>query len=394
MPPEPRGRTSGAHFRTLLGAGVLAVITFLHPGELSNQNFAAEPLSQKDEFAQRLQEPHTGLVDGRSLRLALQIVSRHQNQPSRHINTWIDRRVNPDSLVSPGSLGPTRYASLCKIAASAGCVCYPVDNCVVIGRPAWVAELSRHIFSHTDDAAPNRRPKRGAAGNPVDLHWPDLTTPNEALEIVRGHIDDRRAAVPAAGAFPHDLWPETLLRDISPQLAVQLIAGQFLDVRETDENQSPFARTYQFAGAQDDLESIRNLDPNLRVDVSGGRLRLQATPAAHQAFCRRMLAIPQGDSPAGQPVPAGANALEILKQNERVFSLEVTDKPAGPLIQALVAQLGLQCQFDPAANPQLEKRVSLSAVDQTLWQLVRLITDQASLKIDAAGDKLRVSANN
>ncbi|QEG02167.1 hypothetical protein Mal15_62510 [Stieleria maiorica] len=393
-PSDARCRIPDALFKTLLGAGVLAVITFLYPGELSNQISAAEPLSQKDEFAQWLQEPHTGLVDGRSLRLALQIAAAHQTQPSRHINVWVDRRVNPDSPVSPGNLGPTRYASLCKIAASAGCVCYPLDNCVVIGRPAWVAELSRQVYSQADDAAPNRHATRGPAGNRIDLQWPDLTTPNEALEMIRGHMDDRRADLPATNTFPHDLWPETLLRDISPQLALHLIAGQFLDVRKADENDAPFARTYQFAAAQDALKSIQNIDPNLRFDVSGGRLRLQATPAAHQAFCRQMLSIPRGDSPADQPVPAGANALEILKQNERVFSLEVTDKPAGALIQALVAQLGLQCQFDPAATPQLEKRVSLSAVDQTLWQLVRLITDQASLKIEAAGDKLRVSATN
>ncbi|QDV40914.1 hypothetical protein Enr13x_07510 [Stieleria neptunia] len=383
--------------KPLVCTAVLTVICVLHLAELSNPNAAAEPLSQKDDFAQRLRESHTGLVDGQSLRLAIGIVSQHQTQPNRHINTWLDRKVNPDYPVSPGNLGPTRYASLCKIAASAGCVCYPVDNCVLIGRPSWVAELSHRLDSDAqDDAqndAPGRRPGRGDAES-MDLQWPDLTTPDEALQLVRGHSAGRQSGDHAPLALPHDLWPETLLRDISPQLALRLIAGQFLGQLSDARIDVPFARSYQFAGASRAIAELRKTDPNLQTKVSGGQIRLLATPAAHQAFCRQMLSIPDGEPVPAQGAPAAGNALERLKTNQRTFSLDVADKPAGPLIQALVAQLGLQCQFDPAANPQLEKRVSFSAVDQTLWQLVRLITDQASLKIDAAGDKLRLSAKN
>ncbi len=372
---------------------VLTAISVLHLPGLCKPNSAAEPLSQTDEFAQRLQEPHTGFVDGQSLRLAIAIVSQQQTQPNRHINTWLDRKVNPDLLASPGSLGPTRYASLCKIAASAGCVCYPVDNCILIGRPAWVAELSHRLYSDVDDDAPGRRSGRGDAES-MDLQWPDLTTPDEALQLVRGHSAGRRAGDNAPIALPHDLWPETTLRDISPQLALQLIAGQFLGELPDARINVPFARSYQFAGASSVIDGLREIDPNLQTKASGGQIRLLAIPAAHQAFCRQMLSIPDEEQAPVQANPAAGNALERLKTNQRTFSLEVADKPAGPLIQALVGQLGLQCQFDPAANPQLEKRVSLSVVDQTLWQLVRLITDQASLKIDAAGDKLRISAKN
>ncbi|MCS7466060.1 hypothetical protein NZK35_05150 [Stieleria sp. ICT_E10.1] len=372
---------------------VLTALSVLHLVGLSKPNSAAEPLSQADEFAQRLREPHTGFVDGQTLRLAIAIVSQQQTQPNRHINTWIDRKVNPDRLVSPGGLGPTRYASLCKVAAAAGCVCYPVDNCVLIGRASWVAELSHRLYSDVDDDVPGRRSRRGDAES-MDLQWPDLTTPDEAMQLVRGHSAGRQSGDIAPLSLPHDLWPETMLRDISPQLALQLIAGQFLGELPDAPIEVPFARAYQFAGASSVVDGLREIDPNLQMKVSGGQIRLLAIPVAHQAFCLQMLSIPDEELVPVPVNPAAGTALQRLKTNQRTFSLNVVDKPAGPLIQALVGQLGLQCQFDPAANPQLEKRVSFSVVDQTLWQLVRLITDQASLKIDAAGDKLRISAKH
>nr|WP_095740639.1 hypothetical protein [Rhodopirellula sp. SM50] len=380
-------------FQPLVCTVVVTAISVLHLAGLSKPISAADPLSQTDDFAQRLREPHTGFADGQSLRLAVAVVSQQQTQPIRHINTWLDRKVNPDRLVSPGGLGPTRYASLCTVAASAGCVCYPVDNCVLIGRASWVAELSHRLYSDVDDDTPSRRSRRGDAES-MDLQWPDLTTPDEALQLVRGHSAERQSGDIAPTALPHDLWPKTTLRDISPHLALQLIAGQFLGELPDDRIDVAFARSYQFAGASSVIDGLRETDPNLQVKVSGGQIRLLAIPAAHQAFCRQMLSIPDQEQDPVPANPAAGTALDRLKANQRTFSLEVVDKPAGPLIQALVGQLGLQCQFDPAANPQLEKRVSLSVVDQTLWQLVRLITDQASLKIDAAGGKLRISAKN
>lgn len=370
----------------------LALVTLSCLFLLSKPTTAVGPLSVDDDFAQRLTEPHTGLIDGQSLRLAIKTVAEPQTQPNDHINVWLDRKVNPDAPVSPGGLGPTRYASLCQIANSAGCVCYPVDNCILIGRPEWVAELSRLVLRDDDSAA--HRSRRGDVNSTssVDVHWPSLTTPNEALQIVVGHSAKHQTDGLAGGILPHDLWPETTLRDISPQLAIELIQGQFIhpDASRID---LPFERTYRFSGAKAVVNSLRSIDPTLQVKSAGGEMRLLCTPKAHQVFCQQVLSIPDPDAKRVTPIPTG-NALERLKSNERIFSLKVSGKPAGPLIQALAGQIGIECQFDPPTNPRLAKLVTFSAVDQTLWDLVRLITDRASLKIDAVGDKLRISARD
>ena len=109
---------------------------------LSNPLRAAQPLSVRSEFAQRLSKRHSGIVDGQPLRVAITLVASPNTRASDHVNVWLDRNVDPDAPVSPGALGPTRYASLTKIADEAGCVCYPVQDCVLIGRPIWVADLA------------------------------------------------------------------------------------------------------------------------------------------------------------------------------------------------------------------------------------------------------------
>ncbi|MCA9136990.1 MAG: hypothetical protein KDB00_09525 [Planctomycetales bacterium] len=380
-------------FTLALAVTVLTAVAPSNPVVLSSRLAAAEPLSQRDQWVQRLQEPHTGLVDGMTLRVAILTVAQSQTQPARHINTWIDRKVNPDLAVYPGGLGPTRYASLCKIAESAGCVCYPVDNCILIGRPAWVAELSRTVFLESDSSrvrSPSNAPHRAA----VDLDWPNLTTPSEAIQIARGHSGGRPDDGLAGETLPHDLWPATMLRDISPQLAEQLIRGQFTDGTEIDRLAIPFTRSYRFAGTKDAIDSLRDIDPNLKTNTSGGQVRLLATAAAHQRFCVEILSKPDQKSQLANMNPVKGDALERLQSNERTFIFQASNDPAGKLIKGLTAQIGIECEFDAEANQQLSKLVTIKAVDQTVWQLVRLIAEKASLKIQASGDKLRISAKD
>ena len=370
---------------------LVAVVSLFHVVPFFNPLGAEEPLSHHGDFAQRLREPHTGIADGLTLRIAIDSVADSQNQPKRHINTWLDRKVNPDALVSPGGLGPTRYASLSLIAKAAGCVCYPVDNCILIGRPAWVAELSREFFRRPGRSErPARRDPPGESR--IDLVWPPLTTPTEALQIALGHSAENSSTVPPSQQLPHDLWPAVDLRDISPRLAQSLITGQFLSAAQPPGNEPPFGRSYRFPSSKNAFESIKRIDPSATFKTVGAAFRLSCSPAAHQLFCLQMLSVPIGPPAKAAVGPAAGDPLERLRSDKRKFSLTVQNEPAGKVIRALAGRVGLECQFAAAANPQLEQMVSFSAVDQTLWQLVRLITDKTSLKIEAANGKLAVSA--
>ena len=79
-------------FRPVSVAALSLLVTLSHLLSLSNPLDAAGPLSGQEENAQRLREPHTGLIDGQSLRLAILTIAQPQTQPDRHLNVWIDQR--------------------------------------------------------------------------------------------------------------------------------------------------------------------------------------------------------------------------------------------------------------------------------------------------------------
>lgn len=384
------------HGRLARGSFALkAIVTLFLVGPVFNTVFnrlhAANPLSLKDKFAQRLTEPHSGLVDGQSLRQAIQMVAKVQSQPKRYINTWLDRKVDPDALVSPVELGPTRYASLCGIAESAGCVCYPVDNCILIGRPTWVAELSRQFYLDPDD--PSQITRRDQML--IDIQWPMLTTPTEALERARGHFTAATAPVPKQ--LPHDLWPAVEWRDISPRVAQRLIVGQFADGDDPSRVAYPFGRTYRFPHTNDWRDPLAQIDPNINFNLTGSRTRILGSPEAHQWFCQKVLSVvgkasSQARNLAGDPSGGQTgDSLVRLQANKREFSMKVQNKPAGQVIQVLLTKIGIEYDFAADANQALQSLVSFDAVNQTPWQLIRLIAEQASLKIGVANGKLRIS---
>lgn len=359
---------------------------------------AIEPLASNQAFTQRLQEPHTGLVDGQGLRNALLLAAKNNRDGEPDENLWIDRKVNPDTPVSPGTLGPTRYASLCRIAEEADCVCFPLNNCILIGRPQWVAAMLRSFFSEDGQNARSRRRVQHESP-PVDIAWPDLTTPSEALARVQRAGTATLPGHPANDAIPHDLWPATSLHNLSPQVAIDLIRGQFLPIKASNttrdgvspgRDETPLERSYQFPNSGHFFEAASKVDPAATFVREGPRYHLTANLETHALLCEQLLSRPRGEVSGDST--SRDDALQRLRQDTRTFTLNVRNQPAGRVLASLVANLQIQCRFDPAANPQLEQLVSFSAKDQTLWQLVRLIMDKASLKIEAAEGTLLISA--
>ncbi|MCO8121317.1 hypothetical protein NHH03_06175 [Stieleria sp. TO1_6] len=368
-------------------------------GTAAATSWAPDRLDSRSDFVQRLTEPHSGLVDGVSLRLAIQSVTAPAGTPQRHLNYWLDRKVNPDRAVSPGSLGPTRYASVLAIARSADCVCYPLGNCILIGRPAWVAAICQEIYGSTAPSG-HRGAAAPASDDPIDVDWPMLTTPTEALEIVAGHSADpprsEASSVASSGpaeALPHDLWPANRWHQISPRIATKLIVGQFVSLSDTSLIDRPFRRAYRFAGQSSLRESLSKIDPDAELKNNRGDVLLDGLPSSHQWYCEQLLVAADNgasDDAANVAAHAATDPLQRLESDTRTFTMNVRNQPVGAVLKGLADRAGVAFEFAPAANPALKQMVSFSAVDQTLWQLVRLILDKASLKIRATADKLHI----
>ncbi|MEM6470828.1 MAG: hypothetical protein AAF802_14815 [Planctomycetota bacterium] len=356
-----------------------------------------DTLRQSDDFVQRLVEPHSGLIDGTEFRKAIEMVASPGSPRGEMINFWVDRKVNPNAPVSPGALGPTRFASLAKIAEELDCLCFPTENCVLIGRPVWVGKILESLSTQPGSTGSN-----SAAGilpqKPVDVRWQMLSTPTEARNAV---FDAAFAADPTirqrldSPLLPHDLWPQHAWSKISPKTALRLIEGQFHSVAASGETgsatgraKSHHTRAYQFAGVTD-LVDQEPSESAIKAERAGKLLRIDANVGVHARLCRQLLSRrPGGDH--GEESNAGlANR---LRNDPRTFTLTVKNQPARDVLRALASQMNVDCEFADA-NPAFDRRVSFEAVDQTLWDLVRLIAEQASLKIRVGDGKLQVSAD-
>ncbi|MEM6365585.1 MAG: hypothetical protein AAF745_14245 [Planctomycetota bacterium] len=375
----------------------------------------SETLSDQAAFTQRMMAPHSAVIQGGRLRDAIIQVAcdapisgnsvaensmdgnsvagnsprrkRSQRSPVRRIlNVWLDRKVDPASPVSPGSLGPTRYQSLRKIAAEADCVCAPINGCVLIGRPEWVDGVAQQILG---DQPASRAIK---LSRKISLAWPDLTTPTEALTMLR---DKGVSANLLGGSLPHDLWPAQRWQTIPGGVAATLIASQFVTFDRDQTAQRPFQRSYRFpslasADISDLLAIVGNADPSAVINQQDDAVSLVAGAAAHRRLANHCLTAIDERRTSEQAEPADTRWLDKLQQDKRTFSLTVENKPGGAVLVTLISQLGMKCEIDPAANQRLQQRVSFTARDETIWQLVSRVLRQSRTQLRLRDGKLRV----
>ncbi|MCC9604093.1 hypothetical protein LOC67_26365 [Stieleria sp. JC731] len=371
-------------------------------GFVSAQASHADDADRRAPLVQRLLEPHSGQIDGQSLRIAVQLVGDIGDQPARHLNIWIDRKVNPDTLVSPGNLGPTRFASLEKIAEAVNCKVYPIDNCILFGRPQWVAKLSQELLQ-TAASAPEQNDPINFRSDTISVYWPDLTTPHDAFEAILSQastgsnlthevVSRSFTQLGLTPDLPHDLWPATSLVEINPLVAATLVAGQFQDLEAKQAEAIKFERCYRFPNVKTQLEKLRQRDPAAKLRLERDGANLLADFDTHRELFSQLLASETKDkaNDAAAEKTNEGNPLQRLKNDSRTFTLTVSNKPTGAVLAQLFSTAKVDYEFAPTANPELTNLISFEAKDQTLWQLVHLIAKKSSLKIQAAEQTLLV----
>ena len=215
-----------------------------------------------------------------------------------------------------------------------------------------------------------------------------MTTPAEAWSAVAEHS----ATLPKGIDLPHDLWPAVQWRQIRPDIAYQLIQHQCLSESDLDPATDRLTRSYQFANTTSALSPVRQIDRSASIRRSGSKLVIESTLAGHHSFCSAILArVSKNDTTATQRYASDDPIARLKGYNKQIKSITVKQKPAGAVLQSLVAKVEVQCIFDEDANQAARQLVSLTVQETTLWELVNLVAKQVSLKIQAENGKLRVS---
>ena len=340
-------------------------------------------VSTDDSFVIRLRSPMVTVMEGQSLRRAVDEIAGRSG-----LNVWLDRDVDPSAAVAIGQVGPTVFDALAAIASERECEIFPLRNVVLLGRRERVDRTAASLM-RLDQHGPTES---------IEVAWPELTTPTEALIIASGrhlggdnHLSSVGGLAPSPGAvLPHDLWPAVRWRGVERAVAVTLVAAQFdqrlSDPRPWGRQQSlelvpadlgeSLERRYARPGTPDPQlparwrESIRQADPNGQVIAAGTWLVVQGTTAAHRVATRLFL----------ESLPA-AQVEHRSPDFAPRFTLQLKNKPAGGVLHQLAAAAGKRCQIKPEAEAASETLVSLDAENVTLAELADRVAAQAGLVV-------------
>ena len=391
----------------------------------------ADEVSPSDPMFRRLAAELTVVVQGKSLRDALQQVADRAS-----VNLWIDRRVDVSQTVastdwaaaesqSPRSQGErTVFDALARVASQANCVVFPVHDVVLVGRPTWVDQTAAALLrAQQHYAGPQEAGQTGAgqvhatsssydpAGSPPPISsadlpilvklsqlsrvvnlsmpagtvsWDRLSTPSEALRrTLGGSIGEPAGAdfAPAASdamILPHDLWPAVRWTGLPRYAAATLVLAQF-DHRRDDAGgpSKPVRRRYASGRAGTAArEVLQRTDPDAQIRTRGDWMVARARPNAHraatEAFIRELASMGNSGRDRGAPPPR--------------FDLRLINKPADQVLKQLAGAARKTCHIDPQAAPRCRALVSLEAENATLEELAQQVGQQIDVVVDWNAD--------
>ncbi|MFK8111397.1 MAG: hypothetical protein AB8B91_04325 [Rubripirellula sp.] len=336
---------------------------------LSLQQVSADDVSARDPFIGRLSAAMDSTIDGKPFREALIGIAKNAQ-----LNVCLDRRVDPSVRVTVGSVGPTVYTAIAKLAASQDCVAMPVANVLLVGRESWVDQTAASILSLKLDFDNQKAV--------ADIAWPILSTPTEAIRNASASQD-----MQVTPALPHDLWPATHWGDVDRRAAVTLVLAQF-DQRpqsavslaqlrtESANKNGRFKRKYTLDKSCLPIlrSSFTRVDRNGKVKPSDGEIVADGTVTAHR------IAFDSAMKKLAESAKTDPNAKFTVK-------LEAI---ASEAFQQLAAKIGKVCIIEDAAKQSCQAIVKLQG-EFTVKSLIEAIAVQADVKATWTKDGLRVT---
>lgn len=363
-PPSPVVR------RIVLSVSVVLAVC----GEWASLCFG-DDFRRKTKFWAQLNAPMTAVLDGVPFREALERIC-----DPVEINVCLDRHVDPSAAVMSGTVGPTIYSALDKLARQHDCVVMPVCNVVLVGRPKWVDATSAALLAITaqesaDDAS-------------IEISWPDLTTGRKAFAIAMG----KQSADLNDVALPHDLWPKQKWSQIDRRVAVALVLAQFdlqlgqaIDSSTSEIVAKPLSglgswdRTYS-SDTKSSLVGrvIKQNDSESQSLTDDDSLIIKANSKAHRIATDTLLH------------EFAKLAASKAKDDTKTFSVRRTETSAGAALTQFAQASGRRCVIESSAIQSCQKRITLEAKDETLKSLINRIAQQADVLVQWYDDKIVV----
>lgn len=343
---------------------------------------------------QRLEQP-IGLVWSRvPLRGAIDRLAESQN-----VAIWLDRRVDPEQLISLTARDEPLGDVLARLAKKQGLGLCRFESVIYLGPPASAARLRtlgavRHEEARKLPSSIRRRFSRKAR-----MGWDDLAMPRELLaELGREgefRIDD-------LDRVEHDLWPgfELPRLDLVDRLTLILapfdLTFMFVDrgaaIRLVPIPERVALRRSYSAGPRA-AETARRWQAEVsqsRVTVEGNHVVVEGPLEDHER-----LAVQRRPTTAERPKPQKQDHSGIDRL--RIDRVKFTDQPLAPVVRQLAAQLKLELRFDPdslrRSGVDVDRRISVELRNVTVDELFRAVLEPAGLTFRRDGSTIEIFAD-
>jgi hypothetical protein len=303
----------------------------------------------------------------------------------------IDRRVDPGLLLNAALVNVPLETALRKtLEEQQLAVCFP-GPLIYVGPPGVVSRLRTLMEVHRDLA-------RGLPADAVRkfflvkrMQWPDLATPRDLLAELSREGGFRLVGLETV---PHDLWAGAELPPLALVDRLTLIVAQFdLTLRIGAEGKEvtlarlpervAIVRRYPGRGKADDLiKQWSALAPDARFKIVAGDVYVQGLVEEHERIARPDLSPPAGSN---RTVPSG---------EEKRYTLRVSQKPLGPVLEQLASGLGIRFRIDrdalAKAGISLDQLIAFNLEDATLDELLEAVLQPAGCSYRRTGDVVDV----
>jgi len=342
------------------------------------------------DLAARLAEPVGGDWAGRPLREALNGLAR-----ARQVAIFLDRRVDPDQLLTVSLQDVSLEAALERLAESRGLGVSRFGSVIFLG-PVRVAARLRTLAA-LRSAEVRRLPAEVGLrfARTQRLAWDDLAEPRVLLKHL---AEENGFELLGLEQVPHDLWAAADLPPLSLVERVTLLASQFDLTFEVVAEGKQLAltpigdkvglvRSYP-AGRQAEqlVEKWRALAPECQIERSGSRIIVEGLVEDHE----RLMA---SSRPISRTTP---KLVDGPSPTNKRFTVREAQGPLNGLLDELARRLNLELKIDRQALDQagisLQQNIRFSVEEATLDELLGAVLAPAGCTFRREGSVVEIGA--
>jgi hypothetical protein len=358
------------------------------------------------KFTAALDAPLSGSWVNAELRTLLSRIAE-----TRRTALFLDRRLDPNRVLTFDSTGKTLRESLVEIVEPADAAMTQLGSTVVLapipaaGRLRTLAQLRVEELSAVVAGAKGTavKPRLLSMAERRTLRWNDLDEPKSILELIATRW---KLTIDGLDRVPHDLWAGGVLADVNASEALTIVLNGFdltfewlpdasgvrlVPVPETVTLERRYAppRTVPLAEA---IQKWTSEIPGLDAEADGKEIRIRGTLEQHEAVAA--LLKPGAKSTTGskptKPVKGGPVPLA-----RRTFTLKTRDAPASAILDKL-KQSGLDIRYDAKQlredGVDLSKTIALDLSAATTRELFDAICKPIGARFVVDGEMVKIFA--